>query len=159
MSPGQSYYVPGRENNLDLKIIALHATHDEVITAKYALGICLQVSDRNMYITGDTGWTEEMAKKNMVLLQNSNIDVSSEDETQKLSVLISHLGSMKRKEFEKIDTPDWREAFYQNHLGVLGTLCMVEKYKPSLCVISEFGEELSDLRNDMAKALEVTFPL
>jgi len=156
MSPGQSYRIPGREADLDLELVALFTNHDEIVTAKYALGLCLKVSGRNIYMTGDTGWTFETAKKNESLLQKFGIDISSEDETQRISILISHLGSMKRKEFELINDTDWKmKAFYENHLGILGTLCVIEKLKPDLCVVSEFGEELADLRVTMAKSLEV----
>ena len=156
MSPGQSYRIPGREDDLDLELVALFTNHDEIVTAKYALGLCLKVSGRNIYMTGDTGWTFETAKNNELLLQKSGIDISSEDETQRISILISHLGSMKRKEFELINDTEWKKkAFYENHLGILGTLCVIEKLKPDLCVVSEFGEELADLRVAMAESLEV----
>ncbi len=154
MSPGQSYYIPGAKRKIPLEIISLFANHDEIVTSHYALGVCLKAAERNIYITGDTGWTTETADRNEEILQKRGIDVSSEDESMQIHVLVSHLGSMKRKEFDLIETSKWKEAFYENHLGVLGTLCMIERFKPALCVVSEFGEELSNLRIVMAEALE-----
>lgn len=154
MSPGQSYYVPGRENDLELEIIALFANHHEIVTASYAVGVCLKAAGRNIYITGDTGWSFETAEKNIRLLQKHDIDISSEEGSQRIHIMVSHLGSMKRQEFELIATLDWKNAFYENHLGVLGTLSMIQMFEPELCIISEFGEELSQLRIQMAEALE-----
>jgi L-ascorbate metabolism protein UlaG (beta-lactamase superfamily) len=154
MSPGQTYKIPGRENNLELEIVALFTDHHEIVTKRYAVGICFKASERNIYISGDTGWRFETAERNNRILQKNGIDVTSEDESQTLHILVTHLGSMKPEEFQRIDDIEWKKAFYESHLGVLGCLCMIEKFKPQICVISEFGEELSTLRIETAKALE-----
>lgn len=146
MSPGQVIKVPKSE--IDLEIFTLFTNHNEIVTQDYSLGICFKTSGRNILLTGDTGWEYDTAFKNNDFLLKHGFDVEGID------LMVPHLGSIKRTEFT--DNDDFTKRFYGSHLGLLGTICAVEQWKPALCVISEFGEELIDVREKLVREIAST---
>jgi hypothetical protein len=152
MSPGQIHGLHNKDN-IDFQIFTLYTNHHEIVTADYALGICFRLSDRIILMTGDTGWKYETALNNTnFLIGNSCIK-----EGEKIDVLVPHIGSIKRYEFDINNTGiDIESNYYDTHLGILGTISSIERWKPELCIISEFGEELTGLREKLVRELEVT---
>ena len=55
MSPLQSYKIPNRPD-LDFEILTLMCCHHEIVTKDYSLVVCFKMSQRNIYISCDTGW-------------------------------------------------------------------------------------------------------
>jgi hypothetical protein len=151
MSPGQVYKIPkqvGLDSEIDLEICALYTNHHEIITADYALGICFKLGDRILLLTGDTGWKDETLLRNHSFLREHLGDVIDKP----IDILVPHLGSIKRAEFDI----DKGINYYDTHLGVLGIINSIERWKPELCVVSEFGEELAGLRGALVDELNKT---
>lgn len=155
MSPGQGHRIPGRED-IDCDIFTLYTNHHEIVTADYALGICLRIGGRNILFTGDTGWSLDTSFKNEDFLKNCKIHTKEEAETGNIDLLISHIGTVTRKEFYLTENQPIEEVFYDKHLGTLGVIATVEQWKPSICLISEFGEELTHIRAILVKEIENT---
>ncbi len=156
MSPGQVYKIPGRED-LKCEILTLYTRHNEIVTRDYSLGICFKIYDTNLLLTSDTGWCFETAIRNQEFLEKNNIDLDNESGSTNIDVLVVHIGSIQKKEFDiKGDCSNIQEYFYESHLGILGVISAIEKYKPELCIISEFGEELVNLRGKLSDEIETT---
>jgi len=155
MSPGQAHRIPGRDD-IDCDILTLYTNHHEIVTADYALGLCLRIGGRNILFTGDTGWTLETSFKNEDFLRNFKIHTKEEATTGNIDLLISHIGTVTRKEFDLAEKQPIEEVFYDKHLGALGVIATVEQWKPTTCIISEFGEELTHVRANMVKEIENT---
>jgi hypothetical protein len=151
MSPGQVYKIPkqvGLDSEIDLEIYALHTNHHEIITADYALGICFKLGDRILLLTGDTGWKDETILRNHCFLREYLGDIIDKP----IDILVPHLGSIRKTEFDI----DKGINYYDTHLGVLGIISSIERWKPELCVVSEFGEELAGLRGALVDELNKT---
>lgn len=156
MSPGQVYKIPNRDN-LDLEILTLYTNHNEIVTHDYSLGICFKLSGRNILLTGDTGWKFDTSQKNERFLKQNNVNIRTESESGCIDVLVAHIGSIKRKEFDiHVDSENIETFYYPSHLGILGIISVLEKWKPDLCIISEFGEELTELREKLTMEIENT---
>lgn len=156
MSPGQVVNLPNRDN-LECEIITLHTNHHEIITADYSLGICFKIAGRNLLLTGDTGWTFNTAEKNEALLKENNVFTRDENTSNNIDVLVCHIGTIKREEFNiKNNGRNFESFYYDKHLGILGTISIIEQWKPELCIISEFGEELTQIRESLVKEVEIS---
>jgi len=153
MSPGQVIKIPDRED-LSLEMLTLYTKHHEIVTADYSLGVCFKVSDRNILLTGDTAWDFDLAQKNEEFLEENGVHTRGEYTSNIIDVLIAHIGTIKKTEFEGKSKEGL--DYYDKHLGILGVISTIEQWKPDLCVISEFGEELNDIRASMVTSLEVT---
>lgn len=145
MSPGGVVKIPNRDD-ISCKIISLFTKHHEIVTASYSLGLCIVISDRNILFTGDTGWDFNITAKNDEILIDNGVFNHSETN---IDVLICHIGTIKQKEFNIKNSEKIEQYFYDKHLGILGTISAVYHYKPELCIISEFGEELTELRQPL----------
>jgi len=146
MSPGQRYKIPERDD-LNCDIFTLFTNHHEIITADYALGICIKASDRTIYFTGDTGWKFETSRVNEMFLKDPAQGV------EKIDILVAHIGTVKPTEFNLTTLNKFDACFYDNHLGFLGCICMIEQWKPEVAIISEFGEELSNAREALVRQI------
>ncbi len=156
MSPGQVIRIPNRDD-LECEIITLFTNHHEIVTADYSLGICFKVAGRNVLITGDTGWSYNTARKNEDLLKENNVYTREENTANNIDVLVSHIGTIKRDEFNLKDNgKPFEDYYYDKHLGILGTISVIEQWKPDLCIISEFGEELTEIREKLVREIEIT---
>lgn len=130
----------------DIQIHTTRAKHNEVIDDKYAIGFILDVGDIKVGFTGDTGWDWDhkgaMAKP---------------FEDYSPGLIVAHLGSIKSKEFnyvnQEYDDDMRNKCFYDNHLGLLGITKFLDKTKPDLTIISEFGEELASKRRLIAETI------
>ena len=80
------------------------------------------------------------------------------DATTRPDLLVAHIGSIQKEEFDTLDADrDEGEWYYANHLGMLGTLTLLDKLAPHSAIISEFGAELKsfyiELVNKIGEAL------
>ena len=155
MSPGQVHHVPGRDD-IECSILTLHTNHHEIVTADYSLGLCFKIGDRNILLTGDTGWRFETALRNENFLSSQGVYTREEAETGNVDLLVSHIGTVTRAEFEYNADQSIDSVFYDKHLGALGVIAIVEQWKPNVCVISEFGEELTRVRTHLVREIETT---
>jgi hypothetical protein len=138
--------------NDSIEVFTTQAQHHEMITKNYALGFTfifgLPNGKRVIKFTCDTGWNEDIEKKNRQEGEQFKID--------DIDILISHIGTIKRKEL-KYDTsrrPKANEKLIQeNHLGLIGTVAMINYWKPELVLLSEFGEELNAIRDKIAETI------
>ena len=144
------YMVPKDLFESDLSLITTKTQHHEMITATYALGFILKCGDKTIRFTGDTGWNEIIEEGNAKLLESKQVD--------KIDILIPHLGSIEESEFNfdyaKTIKENIQEGiFYEQHLGILGCICMIHSSRPDLVIFSEFGEELKAIRSSVVKKI------
>lgn len=90
-------------------------------------------------ITSDTAWTPFLI-----------------DEFNQTDILIAHLGTVHENEILK-------REFYDKHLGILGlynlfTQLLQQSPRPKLIILSEFGEELCNSRDAIAKVFQSSIP-
>jgi len=144
------YVVPKDLFESDLSFITTKTQHHEMITTNYALGFVLKCGDKTIRFTGDTGWNEIIEKENSQLLDLKHID--------KVDILVPHLGSIEECEFnfdygKSIEENIQGGIFYEQHLGILGCICMIHKSRPDLVIFSEFGEELKAIRTSVVNKI------
>ncbi|MEO5360291.1 MAG: MBL fold metallo-hydrolase [Nitrospirota bacterium] len=145
------YLVPKNDNsdgNSDISIITNKTQHHEMITATYALGFILRIGDKYIRFTGDTGWDSDVETQNNKYFEEKQIE--------KIDILIPHIGSIEKTEFQFDFTKTIKENkgnFYKNHLGILGCICLAYQIKPEMIILSEFGEELRDIRIDIVRKI------
>jgi ribonuclease BN (tRNA processing enzyme) len=122
----------------------LKAKHDDIISDRDSVGFYIQYQDDLVLIySGDTGWNEEIEEQYKKIGQLFS---------EKYRLLLAHLGGVKTEENFYLNKPKEEKAkvFYPNHLGRLGLGCLNEVLRPQVCIISEFGEELRERRQDLA---------
>lgn len=144
------YIVPKDSVGSELSIITTKTQHHEMITTTYALGFVLKCGDKTIRFTGDTGWNEIIEDGNAKLLESKQVD--------KIDILVPHLGSIEESEFNfdyaKTIKENIQEGiFYEQHLGILGCICMIHHSRPDLVIFSEFGEELKTIRSSVVKKI------
>lgn len=142
--------------DIGFSVFSTKAKHHEMITTDYALGFVFKLGDRTIRLTGDTGWSSELEADNIKSLSFSNF-------CDNIDVLIAHIGSIKPEEFnydiqnslsENEKKSDDDRVFYKNHLGILGCICMMAKWRPKITILTEFGEELAELRTLIPQMLK-----
>jgi len=129
-----------------LKLHATRARHDEILGDQYCIGCILESADFKVGFSGDTGWEHDGS-------------IAKQFAEHKPDLMVLHLGSVKGTEFDyvKADTEESkRECFYPSHLGLLGLTSMLDTIRPKLAIISEFGQELKEVRCEIAKAVKDT---
>lgn len=152
--------MPGHEYRINEHTVlkSLDAYHDEVITKSYAVGLWFTVNqgdeERNIIISSDTSLFPPGK-------DDETVDPDPEKEIwktygldgRKINLLVPHLGSIKKREFIRgYEKPE--KIFYPNHLGILGTAVLITHIEPELAVISEFGEELRIIQENLVKLIE-----
>lgn len=144
------YTIPKDVFESDLSIITTKTQHHEMITTSYALGFVLRCGNKTIRFTGDTGWNEIIEKENARLLDFKQID--------KVDILVPHLGSIEETEFNFNHTKTIQDniqegIFHEQHLGILGCICMIHNSRPDLVIFSEFGEELKAIRRSVVSKI------
>jgi tetratricopeptide (TPR) repeat protein len=93
-----------------------------------------------------------------------------------IDLVVAHLGSVKPEEVgasseslsmsmvadthrSETDHPEFRDALsgvepYHHHLGLLGTALLIGAINPKAAIVSEFGEELKDIKFELIEALQ-----
>ena len=133
-----------------ITIYPIPAKHDDLLTDTDCFGYVINFMPEKIIVwyTGDTGFSEEMGENfvaiRALLAPLLNISTVSLD-NYKGMILLAHIGGFKPDEQYYYRT-SVTKAFYKNHLGRLGICKMIECLKPSVCLISEFGEEFTNCR-------------
>jgi len=130
-----------------VRIEFLKAKHNDIISDRNSVGLYIEFSDLILIYSGDTGWNHEIEQQYKVLGRKF---------ARKYRLLLAHLGGVKEKE-ESFFSKQNQEAFYENHLGRLGLVRINEVLQPQVCIISEFGEELRERRQDLANIYRDAF--
>jgi hypothetical protein len=143
--------------NEDIDVFTTRTQHHEMITKDYALGFTFRFrfsdgSKKVIKFTSDTGWNEDIEGKNKEEAASFGLD--------HIDILVAHIGSIKEKELDYVTSKtikDNRDKLYKNHLGLIGTVLMLNFWKPSLLLISEFGEEMNAVRKKIAEIVGAFF--
>ncbi len=128
-----------------LRINVIRASHDDIMSDNSSVGFCFEYGEFALVYSGDTGILEieEFYENLKTKLNNKKI------------ALLANIGGFKDSEKMYYNgAPNKKEIFYKNHLGRLGVARLVEILSPSLCIISEFGEEFSGYRIEIAKIFQ-----
>lgn len=155
MSPGQSHVIPGRDD-IDASLLTLYTKHHEIVTADYALGLCVTIGGRTVLFSGDTGWDLETSLRNEAFLRAHEVYTREEMDKGNVDLLVAHIGTVTRKEVYLTPMTPLKDVFYDKHLGLLGVIAICEQWKPQTCVVSEFGEELTRSRLPLVREIETT---
>jgi hypothetical protein len=91
-------------------------------------------------ITSDTGYSPQ--------LQSEFADLKG-------NPVILHIGGIEEKEIESAPPPN--VPLYKFHLGLRGVINFVFDVKPSVAIISEFGEEFRETRKSISDLLQKEF--
>ncbi len=122
----------GDRYGYDFKIYPTEAHHNEYGDWESPLGLRIELNNGlKIGITSDTKWFD-------------NLHTYYTD----ANLLIAHLGSLEEKELNA--NKKFKERLYKNHLGFIGCYQLIREATPKLAIISEFGEELSNHRKDIA---------
>jgi len=152
------------------RLTVLPAYHDDQITRDTAVGLGLELvvsrnRTRRIVFTGDTGLYPSAPRAgsgNELVVSNKaeealHMVYPPEFKKRRLDLLVAHIGSIRRSELEPLSldevTGRRHRRFYPNHLGLLGTLILLDQLRPKAAVISEFGEELRDIRISLVQKL------
>ena len=161
------------------EMTVLRGFHDDTITSDYSVGIGfvfdIDGRKRRVVFTGDTGLFPAKRGSNGKVFEDQagnqvlDIDVYGSkalyneypDEFRNPDLLVPHLGSIKKAEFEEVrrDSSDDKQQekrlyFYPNHLGLRGLKLLIDKLRPKVVIVGEFGEELKAIRFDLVRGIE-----
>jgi tetratricopeptide (TPR) repeat protein len=163
-----------------VQMTILRAYHDDIITKDNAVGLGFEFTfnkekpdeNRRILLTSDSSLFPENEKQifkydqKMGKQLEEKIDIREEKAlyTQypggwdNPDLMIPHLGSILdfeiKPELEKIDKDASTPKFYENHLGLRGVLIMLDRLRPDAAVLSEFGEELKEIKFPLAEKLQ-----
>lgn len=136
----------------DIIIKVIKAKHSDIISDRHSVGFVIEIDNRVLVYTGDTGWNIEIEDVYKKL---------AEDYKNTPVILLAHLGGIEsyentyigsiKQHKRTIKKNDPFEHFYKNHLGRLGLGSLIQTLKPKLCIISEFGEEMKYTREKFAQ--------
>ncbi len=141
--------------NDKIQVFTTKAKHHEMITKNYALGFTfmININDtlvRTIKFTCDTGWSSS--------LETMNRKEGEKFKIEKIDILVAHIGSIKESEMKydlklSLDENEKKGNLYDHHLGIIGCAASLHYWKPELCLISEFGEELDGVRKTISEYL------
>ncbi|MGD2249174.1 MAG: tetratricopeptide repeat protein [Candidatus Methanofastidiosia archaeon] len=161
-----SYDLP----NYNLRLNTTKAIHDEVFSKSYSVGFILELYGEGKYTEDNPfriGYTSDTAHDEHVETQYEGMDV-----------IISHLGSVNRKDFHmeekeshsrytqpefdimnELDKDESKLDENENvhHLMLRGVIHTIYKSQAKLAIVSEFGEELGEQRMTIVNALDSVF--
>jgi len=133
-----------------LKMKATKAIHKDILTENSARGLIFELEkEKGVYrlgITGDTKFFKGSDKQRGLCSFFENVDV-----------LVLHLGSIHKKEFTFLEDDFEGHKYEGDHLGIRGIVNLIAQCRPKLAIISEFGEELKELRTDIAFRIDNCF--
>lgn len=136
--------------NVDM--VACKAIHNDILTQGTSKGLVFQLRKGsrifNLGITGDTKLYSETSVEEERSLFNLFED---------MDVLVLHLGSIHECEFELTADNFENHRYKGEHLGIRGIVNLIFRCRPKLAIVSEFGEELRDLRANIANWIDNTF--
>ena len=131
----------------NLKMKAVKALHKDILTRTSAKGLIFDSKRGSqtyrLGITGDTRFYTSTANENGLYSHFGNVDV-----------LILHIGSIHRSEFEFLEDNFETHKYDGEHLGIRGIVNLIFECRPKLATISEFGEELRELRSKISYKID-----
>jgi ribonuclease BN (tRNA processing enzyme) len=133
-----------------LTATTVRAKHDDLLSDAESVGFAFEFDDCCLLYTGDTGFNEMINNEYSNLMENAfrayhNNKENTETGNKRQLVLLAHIGGFKPDERnDSLYRP--YKPYYDNHLGRLGLTHMVSVVKPSLCLVSEFGDEFRGRR-------------
>ncbi len=161
--------------NAETVLTVLPAYHEDVITRNSAVGLAFEFATksgtRKVVFTGDSGLYPlklgEYGQESFYDDQKESpvLDVGEgkalyelyPEPFHKPDLLVAHIGSIKESEFRPQEAVQSRDDegrwYYDNHLGLLGTLTMLHQLNPEAAVISEFGSELKGFHIELVEKL------
>jgi tetratricopeptide (TPR) repeat protein len=163
--------------NHSISVKTIKANHEDLIKGQKCIGFVLELEKVVIVYTGDTGWynsEKDCLEKQYLQLKRQYKECKDECKKKDI-VLIAHLGGFKESENrfwnydEKTKTiinkeiisssleDSLKKMYYDNHLGRLGLVKLVETLEPDICLVSEFGEEFNGLRIKFTKILQEAF--
>lgn len=144
--------------NNGITIHAIKANHKDLNDNRLCLGFVIELDDTIIVYTGDTGWYD---KENKESLQKQYEYIKENNTKSKKIVLIAHLGGFNKDEnnywYKEIMNIENEEMYYDNHLGRIGLVKLVQALMPDICIISEFGEEFNGIRIKIAEIFQKAF--
>ena len=116
-----------------------------------SVGFAIEFSDLALIYTGDTSFNWDIGAK--------YYDLHEEFKSKKNGIaLLAHIGGFKKWERDRSDNRILNgSAFYDNHLGRNGLICLAAHLKPNFCILSEFGEEFRGERERLASQFTNVF--
>jgi ribonuclease BN (tRNA processing enzyme) len=137
--PNHAIWIPG--TNIRLKPTL--AVHDELIATNYSTGLLFELfrqrrphrPEVTIGITSDTRWKQPI-----------------QDQFAHCDLLVLHLGGIKPCEFNHTNNS------YPNHLGIRGCCDFLEGMNYRRALLSEWGEELKELRQEIMAAIQHHLP-
>ncbi len=125
------------------------AKHFDLISDRDAIGLVIELPQYVLVYTGDTGFSPRIGAEYRHI---------GEQYRGKPILLLAHIGGFKQREAElNADQLLNGKAFYKDHLGRNGLICLVDALQPQFCLVSEFGEEFNGLRVDLADQFAAAF--
>jgi tetratricopeptide (TPR) repeat protein len=127
------------------------AKHFDLMSDCDAVGFVIEFASSAIVYTGDTGFSPEIGKQYQALREEFSKD-------KKSVTLLAHIGGFKAREKDtNLKSIASGKAFYKDHLGRNGLICLVDILRPQCCIISEFGEEFDGYRESVANLFTETF--
>jgi hypothetical protein len=171
MAPSDGYSVQRLRLAPSVELTVLPANHDDVVTKDGAVGCLFEIEleeneRRTLLFTGDTGLFPikrgEDGKKEVYSDEEHTVKVRWEEEelavfnnypAQVLAgegggvdLVVCHMGSVKPYELDPLNLDAEQPVFYPNHLGLRGVVLLLKKVVCHDVVVSEFGEEMKDIK-------------
>ncbi|MDR3555464.1 MAG: MBL fold metallo-hydrolase [Syntrophobacteraceae bacterium] len=159
-------------------LTVLPAYHDDVVTfdGSVGLGFELELQDgafRRLVFTGDSGLYPKSVDEKGDLKKYADgttaLDIIDESKSlysayqdvfasigswETIDLLVPHLGSIKNYELDVPSYDPEKPLLYANHLGLHGLSILLDELQFKTCIVSEFGEELKDVRLKLVNMLE-----
>ncbi len=160
-----------------IELTVLPAYHDDVVTRETAIGLAFSIDigkkkPRRIVFTGDTGYYPPLldgdGKLQYYDKEKERPQLDTEDgnglfdqypkAVHRPDLLVAHLGSIKPWEFESVkllENTERKEGewYYANHLGMLGTLRLMDEMRPKVTIVSEFGAELRGFHIELVERI------
>lgn len=153
-----------------LNMTVMPAYHDDVITADNSISLGFEFKnqewERTILLTSDTGIypkKRDSSGQKVTFPEFKDVYCVEEDNEKAIynqyspefinpDLLVAHIGSIKSYEFRLLRKKPM-PRFYPDHLGILGTIMLIDNVDPKLAIISEMGEELRNLREKVASTI------
>jgi tetratricopeptide (TPR) repeat protein len=138
-----------------MKITSIPAKHEDIVSYNACLGYLVDLGIAKIGLTGDTAW--EIEESSQCSIGNHTSQMAQFFRVNKPDVMVLHLGSIYSEEFplhNKKKDENKVPYFNKKHLGISGASLFLEKVKPRIVIISEFGEELREFRQEIVEGLK-----
>jgi len=129
-----------------LNIRSMVASHNDLMSDSCSIGFFIRYKKFAVVFTGDTSFRE---------IDQVYADIKKNCKDCEI-ILIANLGGFKDEElrYDSNSSDTKAKFYYDNHLGRLGVIKLVQILQPKICVLTEFGEEFNGCRVELAKIFE-----